>query len=172
MSKIKLTDTERLILANQYEILSELRKDEDYKLKAETLREGHEWLYSKEFDCLSPNLSDQDTKHVITIIGIYGDLSASYEKLTDKSEIDQNKVKFPGFDGNNESELLSFAKALLKHGCFTETLGEEVINSHAWTTDIYKRMIDRWRELDEPKYPYGKQTILDILEARIHPDSR
>lgn len=30
MSRIKLTDIERLILANQYEILAELKNDESY----------------------------------------------------------------------------------------------------------------------------------------------
>jgi uncharacterized protein YfbU (UPF0304 family) len=172
MSRIKLTDTERLILANQYEILSELRKDEDYARMAKTLRNGHEWLYSQYFDYLSPNLPEHEVEHVLAILGIYGDLRDSYNKLSDKSGIEKHQVEFPGFDGNNEPELLSFARALRAHDRFAETLGEEAKNSHMPTTDVYQRMIARWRELGEPRYPYDKETILEIVAARIHPDYR
>ena len=172
MASIKLTDTERLILANQYEILSELREDDTYARWAETLRDGHEWLYSQYFDHISPNLPESKAEHVLAILGIYSDLRDSYNQLNDKSGIEPHQIEFPGFDGNNESELLSFARALRKHDRFTETLGEHNKNSHMPTTDTYRRMIERWRELGEPNYPYDKRTILEILAARVHPDYR
>ncbi len=170
--RIKLTDTERLILANQYEILSALRDDEDYARMAETLRDGHEWLYSQYFDSLSPNLPSDKAEHVLTILGIYSDLRDSYNEISDKSGIEERLVKFPGFDGNNESDLLSFARALRKHDRFTETLGKDANNSHMPTTEMYRRMIERWRALGEPRFPYSKETILEILAARVHLDSK
>lgn len=118
MRDIELTDKERLFLANQYEILAALNDDEHYALMAETLKAGHKWLYDQFFDSLSEDLPDSQAQYVLTILGIFGDLQASYDNLTDKSDIDEKVLPFPGFDGNNESELLSFADSLIKHGRF------------------------------------------------------
>ena len=101
MAKIKLTDVERLILANQYEILSKLSDDKTYAKWAETLRGGYEWLYSQYFDHLSPNLQ-REAEHVLAIPGIYSDLRDSYAQLPDKTGIDPRQIEFPGFDGNND----------------------------------------------------------------------
>jgi uncharacterized protein YfbU (UPF0304 family) len=172
MRNIELTDKERMILANQYEIMAMLNDNEDYALMAETLKAGHKWLYDQLFDSLSDNLPDSQVQHVLTILGIYGDLQASYEELTDKIGIEKNELTFPGFDGNNECELLSFASSLIKHRRFESTLGENARNSHMPTSEIYGRMIQRWNELDSPSYPYDKETIQEILAARTHPENR
>lgn len=172
MRDIELTDKERLFLANQYEILAALNDDEHYALMAETLRAGHKWLYDQFFDSLSENLSDSKAQYVLTILGIFGDMKASYDDLTDKTGIDEKSLTFPGFDGNNECELLSFADGLIKHGRFETTLGKNARNSHMPTSGMYGRMIERWKELGSPNYPYTKSTIEEILAARIHPDNR
>ncbi|CAB3847177.1 hypothetical protein LMG2828_01751 [Achromobacter piechaudii] len=172
MSRIKLTDIERLILANQYEILAELKDDESYARRAEQLRDGHEWLYAQSFEWLSPNLPSDQAEHVLTILGIYSDLKASYEALEDKSGIEPHHVAFPGFDGNNEPELLSFSKALRDADRFTETIPEYGKNSHHPTTELYGRIIAKWQELGKPSYPLDKDTMMTIIDARIHPDNR
>lgn len=174
MKDLKLTDKERLILANQYQIMSMLDKhsSEYYLLMSETLRAGHKWLYDQFFDSLSENLPDEDAQHVLKILGIYSDLRDSYMKLEDKSGIEERLLNFPGFDGNNESEYLSFANDLLKHRRFETTLGKTTINSHMRTTEIYKRMINCWESLGAPNYPYSKDTILKIIAARVHPSEK
>lgn len=172
MPRIKLTDTERLILANQYEILSLLNKDENYALMAESLRDGYEWLYRQYFDHLSENLSPENAEHVLTILGIYSDMHDSYRDLPDKSGIEERHLHFPGFDGNNEAELLGFARSLRKHDRFVSTIGPTAKNSHMPTTEMYERMIQKWQELGKPRYPYSRTQITAILDAQIHPDSR
>ena len=172
MARIKLTDIERLMLANQYEILSLLKKEGSYARVAEELREGHEWLYSQSFDYFSPNMPESDAEHVVTILGIFSDLRDSYAQLADKSGIEPHQVQFSGFDGNNESDLLCFSRALRKSDRFVETISEHGKNSHMPTTDTYRRMIAKWRELGEPHYPYDKETMLAILAARVHPENR
>jgi hypothetical protein len=172
MRNLELTDKERLILANQYEIMSMLDKHsaEYYLLMSETLRAGHKWLYDQYFDVISENLSDDDAQYVLKILGIYSDLRDSYNQLEDKSDVDEKELSFPGFDGNNESEYLSFAGNLIKHRRFETTLGKTAKNSHMPTTSIYKRMINCWEELGSPLYPYSKEKIQKILAARLHPD--
>lgn len=172
MAQLKLTDTERLILANQYQILGLLEEDDSYTEMADNLRSGHKWLYEQHATQIQDNLSDEDTKHVIAILGIYSDLRDSYKELVDKTGIDANLVNFPGFDGNNEAELLGFARSLSKSGRFTETLGKDARNSHMPTTDLYSRQIAEWKSLGSPNYPYSKEIILKIIDARMHPTSR
>lgn len=172
MTRVKLTDTERLLLANQYEILAELKDDESYSRLSEQLRDGHEWLYAQAFEWLSPNLPSDQAEYVLTILGIFSDLKDSFTELQDKSGIEARSVEFPGFDGNNEGELLTFSKALYDADRFTSTIPKGGKNSHFPTTDLYSRIIAKWRDLGEPSYPYSREIILALIAARIHPDNR
>jgi len=174
MRDLNLTDTERLILANQHEILSLLKKeDKDYHLQmSENLRDGHKWLYNQGFDHLSDNLSEEKVNHVLQILGIYSDMQDSYRQLEDKTGIKEGDLKFKGFDGNNECELMHFADALRKADRFESTIGKRAKNSHMPTTDTYSRMIQKWKELGEPHYPYTRETIIAILAEWIHPSRR
>lgn len=173
ISRLQLSDLERLILANQYEILAHLKPDQGYEDVARELRDGHKWLYRQYLDNLiSPELPDESAEFVATILGIYRDLASSYRGLGDKSGIEERLVQFPGFDGNNESDLLHFTSALRKADRFTETIGDSARNSHMPMKDVYRRMIEEWERLGRPQYPYSEQTIQKILDARIHPESR
>ena len=174
MRPMNLTDTERLILANQHEILAYLKKeDKDYHFRmAENLRDGHKWLYEQGFDHFSENLPEEKVEHVIQILGIYGDMHDSYDQLEDKTGIKKDDLKFRGFDGNNECELMHFADALRKSDRFEATIGKRAKNSHMPTTETYKRMIQRWKELGEPHYPYTREMIIAILAEWVHPSRR
>lgn len=164
MPKIELTDAERLILANQYQILSILEKDDDYDQLARNLRDGHKWLYQDQLQ-LSANLPDVDVQHVLDILDLYRLLKSSFEELDDKAGIDIKRLNFPGFDGNNESELLHFAGALSRSGRYLEEIGNPAKNSHHPTNDLYNRMLGEWRRLGEPSYPLSADAIKAILGA-------
>lgn len=170
--RVKLTDIERLLLANQYEILAELKENESYARLSEQLRDGHEWLYSQAFEWLSPNMPSDQAEYVLTILGIFSDLKDSFQQLVDKSGIEPRSVEFPGFDGNNEAELLTFTRALRADGRFTHTIPEHGKNSHFPTTDLYLRIIAEWRRLGEPSFPYSRETVLALTNARVHPENR
>ena len=172
MSKLNLTDTERLFLANQYEILGALKNDGGYTRMAENLRDGHKWIYEHHASQISDNLPDEDAEHVLTILGIYSDLRDSFKQLSDNSGIAEHSVIFPGFDGNNEAELLHFSRALLKNDNYAETIGKEPRNSHMPTTEMYRRQIAEWKALGSPRYPLSKESIVKIIDARTHPSNR
>lgn len=99
-------------------------------------------------------------------------LQSSCAELEDKSDIDPKDLNFPGFDGNNECEYLSFASALLKDHRYVHVLGQIVKNSHMPSIDIYSRMIREWQNLGDKDFPLSKDQILKVLEARIHPSNR
>lgn len=173
MSELELTDPERLILANQYDILSKLHDDPGYAKVSKELKAGHEWLYSQHIkSLLSPKLPQSEAEYVLCILGIFCDLEKSYNKLEDKSGIEEYLIRFSGFDANNESEFLSFAQALREDVRFTSILDKATINSYVSTTEMYKRIIECWRRLGEPSYPYNKETILSIVDSRKHPDAK
>ena len=142
---MKFTDTERLILANQYEILSELRSDKSYQDLAENLKDGHEWIYNQHI-FLSPIFSEEASDFVVDILSLYEALQTSYKNLTDKGDLTEEKVRFPGFDGNNEGSYMRFFKALIKNGQFSHI--DARTNSHARTLDRYAKMLKKWKTLN------------------------
>lgn len=164
--KIELTDKERLFLANQHEILGHLNTDNsDYHFKlAEQLRDGHEWLYSQSFDYFSENLPSEDTDLVLDILQVYELIGDTYSRLSDKSGISATQVKFPGFDGNNESEFMSFVDALEKDNRYVDVIQAGNRNSHSAKVHVYERMIAKWQELGKP-YTLTKEQLIEILEA-------
>jgi hypothetical protein len=139
--------TERLILANQYEILSVLHKNESFALMAESFRAGHEWLYKKCFDQFLDNMPSDHANHVVTILYLYELLQSSYSELKDKSGIDVDRLCFPGFDFHDENELFVFAEALLKRGFYENTIGTEVKRASGTTTEMYQRMIQAKKKI-------------------------
>lgn len=90
MSNLKnLTDTERLILANQYELLSKLAENEyetEYFLRiSKQLKDGHKWLYEQVFDSIGENLDNESANFVVNVLSLYRALLNSYEQLKTKN---------------------------------------------------------------------------------------
>jgi len=150
MSRLTLTDTERLILANQYEILAAVKKDEAYARLAKQLRGGHEWLYQQSFDCVAPNMPEDKAQFVIKILEVFSSLRASYQKLDDKRGLEPHQVEFPGFDGNNEAELLAFSCALRESNRFIDIVPERGKISPVRTLDMYNCILHKWEALGQP----------------------
>ena len=164
--KIELTDKERLFLANQHEILGHLNTDNsDYHFKlAEQLRDGHEWLYSQSFDYFSENLPSEDADLVLDILQVYELIGDTYSRLSDKSGISDTQVKFPGFDGNNETEFMGFVDALEKDGRYVHVIKAGQKNSHSAKVHVYERMIANWEALGKTM-PLTKEQLLEILAS-------
>lgn len=162
--KIELTDKERLFLANQHEILGHLNKDNsDYHFKlAEQLRDGHEWLYSQSFDNFSENLPDDAAELVLNILQIYEMIQDTYDGLSDKSLISEHQIKFPGFDGNNETEFMGFVDALEKDNRFVDVIQTGNRNSHSPKVHVYERMIAKWQAFGKP-YNLTTEQLIEIL---------
>ncbi|ARU06138.1 hypothetical protein CCO03_16970 [Comamonas serinivorans] len=150
-----ISDVERLILANQYEILAELNEDDDLRRVSQHFKDGHKWLYDQVLDNLSPNLSKDDEEFVLSVMELYRSLDSSYDALTDKAGLTPRDVAYKGFDGNNEAELMGFAKALNDAGRYTESDGE--LNSHTQMSSYYQRLIARHEEMGSPQRMTAEQ---------------
>lgn len=143
---------DRLIIANQYEILSRLADDDYEKKQFENLRDifvsGYSRYYSLATDFYSDEVSDEECKFVIDVLSLYRDLYYSW--LNDKEaqeSISEKDVLFQGFDLNDEIEVkyFSFYKFLVESlGRFEEIkelIAEQKIegyNSHGFGPSMQK----------------------------------
>lgn len=141
---MNFTDTERLILANQYEILGKLNNNQANLDLAENLRDGHESIYNEKI-YVSPILSKDVSDLVYSILGLYEAIQDSFDNLSDKGSLTLERVKFPGFDGNHEGEYMRFVSALVDNHQFAHVKADR--NSHSGKVSTYENMISKWVSL-------------------------
>lgn len=179
MEGLKLTDAERLILANQYSTLSRLESLQNgssvdwYAELAENLRKGHSFLYDEKL-YISPVLDEATKNHVLDTLDMFGALETSYRdfNVEEKAGINERNITFEGFDFNNETEMYSFATALAEEGRFSPVLTKDrYLNSHSPTYEVYGRMIREWKAMGKP-YLMNSAQVSQIAAARVHPAYR
>lgn len=167
---ISLSITERLILANQYEILSQLTNKPndkyDYTLLAEQLRNGHKWLYEPAYKNMKikKDLSDEDTNFVLDTLYLHDALLESYDQLLHLKEtcLHEDDVSFKGFHREIEEHLAGFVHALKKANLFVGIIGAGQVISPRPMTNTYKQMLEKWEQLEKIKRLSNEQ-ILHII---------
>jgi uncharacterized protein YfbU (UPF0304 family) len=153
---MRLTRTERVILGNQYRILELLDPQEaaHYRRAQEALRGGFETEYESVFERVATkeSLSKDDCKYVIDTLRMFVALGDAYAALDDKTGINQDRLRFEGFDGHREGLQVRFAKYLAHEGPrFAEVQeGTDGADSHRCLFMLYCRMVDEWRKSANP----------------------
>lgn len=176
---MNLTQTERLILRNQYEILKKIDPEnaDYYNEITEILENGYSGYYNYLFKGLSPDIDKSECDFVVEVLDMYRAIE-DYKRgnPTDSEVVNDPFSHFAGFDGNTEAECHCFAQFLIK----VQKKWQEQIpyehrtdgyNSHMPVKDIYKRMLDVRRSLRKP-FPLSSQQVRAILQAAPHPDAR
>ena len=171
---MRLTKTERLILANQYRILELLEPDnaESY----EKIREGIEWGYEAAIDDVLSNIFDglekKECSFVVHVMSMYDALQRSYRELEDKTGIEEREVEFPGFDGNNETSYYAYAKYVVeREERFTYLKGADDLNSHMPMLQSYRQMLPVWEdEMDSP-YEMSHDQMRRVLDGKRRRDA-
>ncbi|HEY4658198.1 MAG TPA: YfbU family protein [Gemmatimonadaceae bacterium] len=163
-----LSMTERWILSNQYRILAALYPDEAEALaeRREAIESGYEAHYEPDYiyrETMSVGACDE----VVSILNMFRALKRSYEALTDKSEIEPDLITFRGFDGNNETMCMAYARYFCKHdgGRFRE-LNIKDFDSHMPTLARYRQMLSRWQGIGS-SHEMTKEHILHVLGGRV-----
>lgn len=150
--KMTLTQIERQILFNQNKILSFLDPDNngEYEQCMEILSSGYEREYNNVFGV---NSQDDIYTHTICeetvdILNMYRRINNSYAQLSDdkKATLDMDKIKFEGFDANNDRHFYYTEFMIEKQGKWDE-IKDMYLNSHnAFTIIKYRRMLTAFRE--------------------------
>lgn len=153
--KMNLSKTERLMLINQFSIMEKLEDDEKerYSLYKEILERGYVYDYDEIFDHLYKDLPVDNSKFVINVLSMYRSLNDSYLNLEVKDSVDVSRLKFRGFDGNEEASYMSYAKFVLHTlGRFDELKDDSKLpdyNTHSRRIGKYAKMLSVWRELKD-----------------------
>jgi uncharacterized protein YfbU (UPF0304 family) len=108
-------------------------------------------------------LSADECREVIHTLSMFALLEASYAALADKSGIEENDVKFQGYDGNNETSFMTYVEYLLEEDKFTNLLQGRSLNSHFPARDGYHAMLAKFNEI--PAEQRTKLLTKDQLKA-------
>lgn len=177
---MQLSRQQRWILSNQYRILEALYPAEadDFRHTREAIERGYEQEYDWESEHIygpENSLSPEECITVIHTMSMFEALERGYDQLTDKGGIEPYEVEFAGFDGNNETEYMGYARHYCEGmgGRFHHLKRYPNFNSHAPTLDRYRRMLGAWQAADEPREFATADDMRSILAAgRRQPGDR
>jgi uncharacterized protein len=147
-----LTRKERLTFYNQFKILQQLATDPEdakhYEELCNVLQNGWQLEYHKVFASIwGEEVSRQDGRFVMDVLDMFKALQLSHSQLVDKNGIDTKDLIFSGFDGNNETDLMSYTEYLKDEAKrWKDELANAPMDSHRPRRDFYQRMMDRWNE--------------------------
>lgn len=164
-----LSQSERLVLYNQYEILKQLSKDEHDIKHYEAVQTSLQYGYSRNYFIFSEHICEDefDTEKmdfVYSVLDMYRCLNDSYNNLAihDKEQIDPLSVNFPGFDGNNECEYLTYVEFLINELDLYSESKRPDLNTHARSLRYYEKMLPRYHELIDG----GRYRLLTLHEIK------
>ena len=152
-----LTKTERALLANQNKILALLDTNnaEYYSLKAEIAENGYTGLYHKLFQGISDEIPEEICKETHDILHMYRVIENAIAPLTDEQkETIPNfaRIKFEGFDGNNDPHYFYTKFMVEKENTYRE-LGDKPLNSHTMASiGKYRSMLPVFQRVTQANH--------------------
>jgi len=180
---MNLSNGEKLILAMLCEIYQHIgiENEIDPKFVQSAICSGNtwglEWKYPGIFH--DSETSPEIVTEVVNYLDMWTFIEISYERLTQEEknrvEIEAEPfgkhVKFPGFDGNNESEYLGVARFLIDDlERFTDFKGRD-LNSHCPLVEAYRRMYSLFHQMQASLHNgMDVVQIVELLKAKRYPD--
>jgi len=167
---MELSKKERLALINQFLILEKLYPDEAsyYEQHRIALQQGFQLHYKWILENVWDDLSEEECRKVLDALDLYRGIVSSFDALQDKDGLIESEVRFPGFDGNNESHHLAYARYFVVDLERYEELirGQKYpdFNSHCPMLERYERMNALWQSWQRPHNMSADQ-IRKLLEA-------
>jgi len=147
---MELTKTERALFANQNRILALLNENNsaDYIMKAEILEKGYEGMYDDCFEQIYEGVSKEVCEETHDILNMYRVINNLIASLTpeDQATLDLEKIKFEGFDANNDKHYDFMTFLVEKAGLYNE-YQNAYLNSHSRILlDKYKMMYEIYQQ--------------------------
>jgi len=159
---VHFSDGEKLLMFMMRDVYRALKiKDGDInpEFVANMIAGGHYWAPKWEMTGIYHNHVDDHRalSHVVDVLDMWSFIESGYQRL---SALDKDALaaqvgpwgkdpKFPGFDGNNESEEMGIAGFMInKMDRFNSFKGRE-LNSHTPTYARYRRMVELFEPMRE-----------------------
>jgi uncharacterized protein len=147
---MKLSKLDRLMLINQYTILEKLDPDDEtHKYNKDVLINGYTHEYDELVEWIHDEVPEEASKEVWDILQMYRSINFSYMSLEDKGELSKDDVRFEGFDGNNETSYMAYARFVIHQMDRYDELKNEHndYNTHSPSLGKYRRMLRVWESL-------------------------
>jgi len=165
----------RLVLANQYEILALLDKGSagDWEAAAEIAREFQPYTSLPGMDAMLDYRRDpltiEEQDFVMDAMEVFAILQDA-EKRGCTPPAPYAASAFPGFDGNNETKLMAYARDLRdrQHKWQYVDVASKDLNSHHPRVDMYERVIKAWKDEGKP-HKLSNDQYTRIAGARAYP---
>lgn len=183
---MKLTNPEKLMLLMLGEIYDKLGLTEfDTNLLRSAIYSENTWALDWEMSGVVGSDGEEtpeDVKDVVEYLDMWSFLEEAYATFDEEgrsliaktAEPLGKHVRFPGFDGNNEGELLSIARILVEDmGRFSRFAGRD-LNSHVPLRESYARMLKIFESLRGSLggvRMLGPEQVAEVLKARRNPSS-
>ena len=165
-TKLKLSLTERIILANQLRILEAVDPDEAkfYQHQRDALERGYELEYAELATAFSDDgLSDAECNEVYQILEMHRALHFGQRELPADAGISATDVKFRGFDGNNETKYMAYVRFIRTEDKYDEMGDANGFNSHMPMLGRYRRMLRVYSEIKEQQRRTSEDLSRDNL---------
>ncbi len=166
---MNMSNTERLILSNQYEILAKLNPEKTaFYQRASTIIERGYCLQILELEKSFSHLDLATCQEVIDTLELHHALAISWGNLdgADQGEINASRLEFNGYSRSQERELADYVCFLLEVDkrfpelkCPCDELSSDIA-----MRDKYQRMLQVWRQCPR-QYKLSIQEIRKVLAA-------
>jgi hypothetical protein len=163
---MRLTETERLILSNQYRILEQLYPDEAelFALHRKAVEGGFVSHY-KPHMLLGEEVSEEVCREVLEILRMHRALKFSFQSLQDTGGIEESQIQFRGFDENMEPHQTAYTGYLFDDPDRFDKLKQSGgYNSDTPMLERYRRMLLQWQDSEDQKN-LTKEDLARIVSA-------
>ena len=183
---MNITDGEKLILLMLSELYEQLDVEGEIDpgfIKSAIFSQnlwGIPWKYS------GIPFESQDTppmvKEVLDILDMWSFIEYAYQELSeqDKEKLEKDvhpfgkNPRFPGFDGNNESEYMNIASFLINDLERFQDLKGRSLNAHMPTLEMHHRMLSAFERIRSSLIsgPMSLAQLTAVLKETFHPDHK
>lgn len=159
---VQFSDGEKLLLLMMRDLFSHLRPqgaESDPEFVARMIFGGHYWAGRWKMPGVFHGHADNqaNVRFVVDVLDMWAFLERAHATLapSDRTRVDQEvrhlgkQLRFPGFDGNTESELMGIARFLIDDLERFTQFGNRDLNAHVPMRGAYSRMLDVFEPLRE-----------------------
>lgn len=187
-NNVQFSDGEKLLLVMMRDLFKRLGMEQDADVDAEFIAQaiygGHYWAPKWRMAGVFHDHADdpRNLHYVVDVLDMWSFIERGFEQLSKaekaKLAVDAapfgERVRFPGFDGNNESEELGIAGFLIKKMDRFPQFKDRDLNSHFPTRAMHTRMLRLFESMRETLIgqELNAAQITALMGERVHPDRR
>ncbi|UGA55951.1 YfbU family protein [Vibrio sp. DW001] len=166
---MEMTNAQRLILSNQYYLMSKLRPENEAKYsRLQTIVERGYELQMRELDKHFGKITEEECREVINIMEMYHAMQESNKMLSeaDRNNVDQRRLQFLGFDIASEHQLVNYVRFLVdSEGLYPQfEKSDHHFNAQMPMLEKYARMLTTWRNCPR-QYHLSSTEFTQIFNA-------